>query len=90
MLDIFHNFIPNKNNICNNKDPPSYKNQIKTLSGKKNHHFKSYMADGRLVVDRVKLQKVGAELINIINSSKQNFYNHLGKKLYDPSTSNKT
>ena len=48
------------------------------------------MADGRLVVDRVKLQKVGAELINIISSSKQNFYNHLGKKLYDPSTSNKT
>ena len=31
-----------------------------------------------------------AELINIIKSSKENFYNNLAKKLNDPSTSNKT
>ena len=29
------------------------------------------MANGRLVVDGVKLQKAGAELINIIKSSKE-------------------
>ena len=31
------------------------------------------MAKGRLAADRVRLQKTGAELINIIKSSKENF-----------------
>ena len=84
MLNIFHNFIPNKNIICNDKDPPWFNNHIKTLIEKKNHLFKSYMANGRLAVDRVRLQKAGAELINIIKSSKENFYNNLAKKINDP------
>ena len=70
--------------------PPWFNNQIKTLIEKKNNHFKSYISNGRLVVDRVRLQEAGAELINIIKSSKENFYNNLGKKLNDPETSNKT
>ena len=73
MLNIFHNFILNKNIICNGKDPPWFNNQIKTLIEKKNHLFKSYMANFRLVVDHVSLQKAGAELINIIKSSKETF-----------------
>ena len=42
MLNIFHNFIPNKNMIRNDKDPPWF--------NKKNHLFKSYMAISRLTV----------------------------------------
>ena len=64
MLNIFHNFIPNKNIICNDKDTPWFNNQIKTLIKKKNLLFKSYMANGSLAVDHVRLQKAGAELIN--------------------------
>ena len=67
-LNIFHNFIPNKNIICNDKDHPWFNNQIKTLIEKKNHLFKSYMANGRLVVDQVRLQKADAELITILTS----------------------
>ena len=37
------------------------------------------MANGRLVVDRVRLQKAGVELIKIIKSSKENFYKNLEK-----------
>ena len=48
------------------------------------------MANGRLAVDRVRLQKAGAELINIIKSSKENFYNNFTKKINDPNTSGKT
>ena len=48
------------------------------------------MANGRLAVDRVRLQKAGAELINIIKSSKENFYNNLAKKINDINTSRKT
>ena len=36
------------------------------------------MANGRLDVDRIRLQKVGAELINIIKSSKP------GEKIKQP------
>ena len=90
MLNMFHKFIPNKNIICNDKDPPWFNNQIKALIEKKNNLFKSYMDNGRLAVDRFRLQKAGADLINIIKSSRENFYNNLGKKLNDPNTSNKT
>ena len=55
MLNVFHNFIPNNNMICNDKDPPWFNNQIKTLTEKKNHLLKSYMPNGRLAVDRVRL-----------------------------------
>ena len=47
------------------------------------------MANARVVVDRVTLQKTDAELTNIIKSSKENFYNNLMKKLNDPTTSKK-
>ena len=85
-LNIFHNFIPNKNIICKDKDPPPpwFKNQIRTLIDKKNYHFKSYMANRRLVLDHIKLQKADAEMINIIKSSKENFYNNLAKKIKRP------
>ena len=65
-------------------------NQMKTLIEKKNHLFKSFMANGRLTINRVRLQQPGAELINIIKSSNENFYNKLVKKLKSSNTSNKT
>ena len=46
------------------------------------------MVNGRLaVMDCIRLEKKGAELINRIKSSKENFYNNFAKKLNDPSTS---
>ena len=54
MLNNFHNFIPNKNIICNDKNPLWFKNQIKTLIEKTNHLFGRYMTNGRLVVDDVR------------------------------------
>ena len=48
------------------------------------------MANGRLPVDRVRLQKAGAELINIIKSSEENFHNNLANELSDSNTSSKT
>ena len=42
---------------------------MKTLITEKNHLFKSYIGNGRMTVDRARLQEAGAELINIIKSS---------------------
>ena len=47
------------------------------------------MANDRLVVDCVRLQKAGAELINIIKSLNEKFYVKLVKKLKDQKTSSK-
>ena len=47
--------------------------KLKHLIEKKNHLFKSYMANGILTVGRKRLQKAGAELIKIIKSSKKTF-----------------
>ena len=41
MLNIFHKFIPNKNIICNDKDPAWFNNQIKILIETKNHLLKT-------------------------------------------------
>ena len=90
MLNIVHSFIPNKNIICNDMDLPWFNNQAKTLIEEKNHLFKNNMTNGRLVVDRAKLQKTGVELINVLKSSKENFYINLSKKLNNSSTSKKT
>ena len=43
MFDIFDNFIPNRNILCNDKDPLKFNNQIKTLIEKKNSLYKSYI-----------------------------------------------
>ena len=48
------------------------------------------MANARLFVDHVSLEKAGAKLINVVKSSKETFYINLAKKINDPSTSNKT
>ena len=48
------------------------------------------MANGRLAVDRVRLRKANAGLINIIKSSEEKFYNNLAEKLNTPKTSSKT
>ena len=45
------------------------------------------MANDRLVVNLIRLQKAGAEPIKIIKSSKEGFYNNLARKLNDSSTS---
>ena len=42
------------------------------------------------LMDRFRLEKAGAELINIIKSSKENVYKNLAKLLNNPSTFYKT
>ena len=48
------------------------------------------MTNGRLIVGCVRLQKAGAELINIFKFSNKIFTTTSRKKLNDPGTSNKT
>ena len=41
ILNIFHNYIPNKTIFCNDKDPPWFNNEIRKILIKKNEIFNS-------------------------------------------------
>lgn len=64
IFGTFHNFIPNKDITCNNKDPPCFIIHIKILTVKKNNLFKNYRTNGRLDNDYAGVQKAGIELIH--------------------------
>ena len=46
ILNIFHNYIPNKTILCNDKDPLWFNNEISKIPTKKNDIFKQYIANG--------------------------------------------
>ena len=39
ILNIFHNYIPNKTILCNDKDPPWFNNEIRNILTMKNKIF---------------------------------------------------
>ena len=47
ILNIFHNYIPNKTILCNDKDPPWFKNETRKILIKKNEVFYQYIANGK-------------------------------------------
>ena len=49
ILNIFHNYIPNKTILCNDKDPPWFNNEIRKILTKKNEIFKQYIANRKSV-----------------------------------------
>ena len=47
ILNIFHNHIPNKTILCNDKDPLWFNNDFRKILTKKNEIFKLYIANGK-------------------------------------------
>ena len=41
ILNIFHNYIPNKTILCNDKDPPWFNNEIRKILTKKMRYSNS-------------------------------------------------
>ena len=91
ILNIFHNYIPNKTILCNDKDPPWFNNEIRKILTKKNEIFKQYIANGKSQKTGYEwLQLISSSLTESIRSTKEKFYYKLSTKLADPSTSSKT
>ena len=89
-LNIFHNYIPNKTILCNDKDPPWFNNEIRKILTKKNEIFKQYIANGKSQTNYEGLQLISNSLTETMRSSKEKFYYKLSTKLANPSTSSKT
>ena len=89
ILNIFHNYIPNKTILCNDEDPPWFNNEIRNIT-MKNKIFEQYIANGKSQTDYERLQLISNSLTETMRSSKEKFYCKLSTKLANPFTSSKT
>ena len=90
ILNIFHNYLPNKTNRCNDNDPPWFNNEIRKILTMKNEILEQYIANGKSQTDYERLQLISNSLTETIRSSKEKLYCKLSTKLANPSTSSKT
>ena len=87
LLNIFHNFIPNKISLRNDKDRPWMNDEIKTLIKRKNQLFQCQRKSGNL--DYASLDSITQDISNTVNSSKLKYHQRLAFKLNDPKTAPK-
>ena len=90
ILNIFHNYIPNKTILCNDKDPPWFNNEIRRILTKKYQIFEQYIANEKSQTDYERLKLTCNILTETIRSSKEKLYYKLSTKLANPSMSSKT
>ena len=88
LLNIFHNFIPNKIILCDDKDPPWMNGEIKNLIKRKNWLFQCQRKSGNL--DYASLNSITKDISNAVNSSKLKYHECLALNLNDPKTAPKT
>ena len=90
ILKMFHNFISNKNIICNDKDLPWFNDKIRQIMKKENELLKQFINNRKLQSDDDRLRCIRNDMIKTIRSSKERFHLCLSAKLADRSTSAKT
>ena len=81
LLNIFHNFIPNKIILCDDKDPPWMNGEIKNLIKRKNWLFQCQRKSGNL--DYASLNSITKDILNAVNSSKLKYHERLALNLND-------
>ena len=88
LLNIFHNFIPNKIILCDDKDPPWMNGEIENLIKRKNWLFQCQRKSSNL--DYASLNSITKDISNAVNSSKLKYHERLAFNLNDPKTAPKT
>ena len=90
LLNIFRNYVPNKNITVDDKDPVWMNDFVKSKIKIKNLLFKQYIQNGRFESDFMFLENTVKELNDLISSTKALFYENLAKKLNNPLLQAKT
>ena len=88
LLNFFHNFIPNKIILCDDKDPPWMNDEVKNLIKRKNWLFQCQRKSGNL--DYASSNSITQDISNAFNSSKLKYHERLALNLNDPKTAPKT
>ena len=82
LMNIFSNYIPNKYIIIDDKDPLWMTKAIKDKINSKKPLCKSKQF--------IELQNLAIDISEMISIRKEEYYNHLPKKLNNPNTNAKT
>ena len=88
ILNIFHNFIPNKIILCDDRDPPWMNEKIKHLINKKKAIFRKQKESN--TVDHAILSNITLELSNAISFSKAKYHERLELNVMTPKPLQKT
>ena len=86
LLNIFHNFIPNKIIVCDDRDPPWMNDEIKKMIKRKNWLFQSQRKSCKL--DFTVLNSLTQDISDAITSSKLKHYEGLANKLANKRSKN--
>ena len=84
LTKYFHNFIPNKNIICDDRDPPWMNDGIKKMIKRKNWLFQNQRKSFDL--DFTNLNLLKQDVLNAITSSKLKYHERLANKLNNSKT----
>ena len=72
LLNIFHNYIPNKFIFCDDKDPPWINEEIKSLVDRKNSLYQRQRKSGS--IDYTSLNALMLDISIAISSSKLKYH----------------
>ena len=81
VLNILSNFIPHETIVCDEKHPPWFNNQIKTLIQAKNTAFNTFRNNSGNSELKRHLVNLQERVKASIESSKQKYYYQIVKKL---------
>ena len=91
MLNVFSNYVPNKNVTFNDKDPPWVTQYLKFPINWRNNVYQEYHRKrNHSTDDFIFLENGISEVSDLIFNRKNVYYNQLAQKLNDPKTSSKT
>ena len=85
--NIFHNFIPNKRNVSDDKDPCWMDDRTKTIKKTSWFHHRKRRSSNR---DYNMLNIITTNISNAVNSSKFKYHDRPAKTLNDSKTAAKT
>ena len=88
-LNIMSNFIPNEITKVKPRDPPWITKELKTILNRKNRLYNNYKRHGYQIIDKVRLEKFRKQCQELIELHKSRYIQKLGKRLADPTTSQK-
>ena len=82
LVNIFHNYIPTKFILSDDKDPPWINEEIKSLIQRKNSLYQRQRKSSS--IDYTFLNALTLDISNAIRSSKLKYHERLANKLNDP------
>ena len=89
ILNILRHFLQNKYVTFDGKDPTWMKENIKSKIKAKNKLYQEFVKKGRQETDFCDLEEFVRNLNDLILQIKTSYYENLGKKLNDPTLSQK-